>query len=180
MRCSDVIQELAAPSGDLDRGELRRHLTSCPDCAAWKANAERLDRAWAATRPAEPGDSDFEQVWARVIQAEATAPAPTPRQRTLPLWGVMAAGLALAAAVLLALFPINGPKDGVAPGISQVATTSPVEPIIEVEAGQVLFIHVNGDQVAIVRRDRPGDEEMAVASADVAADFELWVRSGAL
>ncbi|MEO6809274.1 MAG: hypothetical protein ABI353_09215 [Isosphaeraceae bacterium] len=180
MQCSDVTRELAAPTGDLAPIELQQHLANCPDCAAWNAKARRLDRLWAATRPAEPCDADFDRVWAHVTQSEAAPQAQRAGPRFLPLWGVMAAGLALAAAVLLALVPMTGPKAGVEPGIPRVATTQTVEPVIEVEAGQVLFIHVNGDHVAIVRRARPEDEEMAVASADVAADFELWVRSGAL
>lgn len=178
--CADVIRELAAPTGALDAGELGRHLRSCPACAARNAKAERFDRLWAAFRPAEPGDADFDRVWVHVTRASAAPRAQRVRPRCLPPRAVMAVGLALAAAVLLALFFLTGPKQGGGPGTSRVATARANEPVIEVEAGQVLVIHVNGDDVTLVRRARAEDEDMAIASAEVAADFELWVRSGAL
>src|SRR5438132_13811405 len=101
MRCVDVRRELAAPTGALAVSEVDGHLDACPRCRSWAAQAEQLDQLWEATRPEAPPGS-FETTWARVCEThESKAPVEVPSRRR---WVWAAAGLAQAAAVLLAAF----------------------------------------------------------------------------
>src|SRR4051794_26183709 len=101
MRCSEVTRELSAPDGGTETADLERHLSACPDCSAWADRSAGLDRIWAATRPAEPPPAAFDALWARVSEAADAEPA---RPIRFPLWGVTVAGLAAAAALLVACF----------------------------------------------------------------------------
>ncbi len=68
MTCHDVVQLVEAiAAGDLEVSEeVRRHVESCPHCAAALASARRLDAALAAwPQPAAP-DAFAEAVVARV------------------------------------------------------------------------------------------------------------------
>jgi hypothetical protein len=69
MRCDEVVRELATPTGNWDQSALAEHLAGCPACADWARRAERLDRLWDATRPAEPSPEAWDTVWANIAQA---------------------------------------------------------------------------------------------------------------
>src|SRR5262245_40663680 len=106
MNCREVARELAAPSAGADLAELQGHLATCPRCAGAAEAARRLDRVWAATRPAEPSATAWDRLWAKVAAA-AEAPATISLAEALPSrrrWLGPAVGLALiaqAAAVVL-------------------------------------------------------------------------------
>jgi hypothetical protein len=183
MNCPDIIRELSAPTDRLDPTDLDRHLAACPRCSAWAARSARLDRIWAATRPAEPSPAAFDTVWAQVV-----ADAETPESvRTLrfpsPIWGVALVGLAAAAALLVAILPpIGGTEVGPAPAVAQV------EPI-QVEPGQVLFIHLRDDGAKVAYQSRPkaayrvvvaANDEAEVVAADSDPTGELLFRAGGL
>ncbi len=130
MRCEEVERELAAPTPGCDRAAMADHLAVCPSCAAWAQDAERLDRLWEATRPAEPSPEAWDAVWSGISAAldrRSLAAVPPPlsqpalglaepggiREHTWPRprtagrrWGVGAMaliGLAQAAAILIAI-----------------------------------------------------------------------------
>lgn len=152
MRCQDFERELAAPTG----APLGSHRAVCPRCDALAAHAEAFDRLWAATAPDAPSLGSFDRVWAAVEATEAVAlPA---RGRTHRAWWAVP-GLAAAAALLLALIPRGRPVPAEAP------TARPVEVAnIDVEAGQVLKIHLLDDGVVEVVH-RP--------TVESTTDFEL-------
>ena len=77
MRCEEVERELAAPTPGCDRVAMADHLADCPSCAAWAQSAERLDRLWEATRPAEPSAEAWDSVWSG-ISAALDRPSATP------------------------------------------------------------------------------------------------------
>ncbi len=77
MRCEEVERELAAPTPGRDRAAMADHLAVCPSCAAWAQDAERLDRLWEATRPAEPSAEAWDSVWSG-ISAALDRPSATP------------------------------------------------------------------------------------------------------
>ncbi|MHB1560985.1 MAG: hypothetical protein ACYC61_26320 [Isosphaeraceae bacterium] len=77
MRCEEVERELAAPTTGCDRAAMADHLAVCPSCAAWAQDAERLDRLWEATRPAEPSAEAWDTVWSG-ISAALDRPGVTP------------------------------------------------------------------------------------------------------
>jgi hypothetical protein len=168
MRCADVTRELAAPTGGLDPAELERHLTGCRRCSAWADRARKLDRIWEATRPAEPPESAFDAVWARVSQ-DAEAPArPAPARRRMA-WGLAITGLAAAAAALLACLPlIQHPPE---------APKLPTPPVAvghyEVEPGEVLVIHLREKGIEF----DPRHAEPISNTVTVAADLDLWVKA---
>ena len=67
--CREVRQELAvARGGALRRGHLRRHLNVCPDCAAFREDADRQRRRVAAVLPVLPAlglkERVLEAAWA--------------------------------------------------------------------------------------------------------------------
>jgi hypothetical protein len=159
MRCRDVTRELAAPSGAIDSDALARHLAACPDCAAWSDRAERFDRLWEATRPAEPSAEAVDAMWARLCHALDEAPAlPSAHPASVRArwsWAIALVGLAQAAAVLLAVwlaaFP-RTPEIAKAPEPSQSAPAEIAladEPI-DIEAGQVVFIRIEDGKGSVV------------------------------
>jgi len=48
---------------------MAEHLAACSACAEWARRAERLDRLWEATCPAEPSPAAWDAVWANIAQA---------------------------------------------------------------------------------------------------------------
>ncbi len=74
MRCKEVINELAAPTGELDSAALSAHLSKCGACADWAKQAARFDRLWEATRPAEPAAETWDAMWARIADHVDSAP----------------------------------------------------------------------------------------------------------
>lgn len=111
MRCADVIHELAAPTGNLERAILAEHLDHCSSCARWAERNVRLDQVWAATRAPELSAAAWDRIWANVSasldQPQVTAPAPfAPVILPRPLWRRSAVAvfvLAQAAAILVGL-----------------------------------------------------------------------------
>jgi anti-sigma factor RsiW len=90
---------------------VRDHLAACPDCAAWFARQERLERAVAdhlAAGQETPG------LWDRVLARAGVTARPAPRRRR---WIALAGALA-AAALLLALWIGNRPD---VPGLAEGA-----------------------------------------------------------
>ena len=108
--CDQVTHELAVPTGALDQAVIDQHLAGCPSCASQHAQLRRLDRVWQATRPVEPGEAHWQQLWSQVGNpglclrpgsASFNALSPSPgRQRWGAIWAF--AAVAQAAAVLLA------------------------------------------------------------------------------
>ncbi len=125
MRCEEVERELAAPSPGRDRGVMADHLAACPACSAWARDADRLDRLWEATRPAEPSAEAWDAVWSGISAAldgpSAAVAGPQavpafaepgdradtrPRSRPARRWrlgAIALVGLAQAAAILIAI-----------------------------------------------------------------------------
>src|SRR4051812_27114103 len=82
MRCDEVTRELATPSDRRDDQALAEHLTHCEKCADWADRAEKLDRLWDATRPADPGPEAWASVWGAVNSALDAAAASQKAGRT--------------------------------------------------------------------------------------------------
>jgi hypothetical protein len=189
MRCVEVIRELAVPGGHLDPADLARHLASCPSCAAKAEGFERLNRAWEATRPAEPPASAFDALWARVSRA-ADAPAARPAIVAMPrrpAWRLALLGLAAAAALLLAMptLPWFGRYDRHATaatlseltGWKQGDTIAVLDKDHEVEEGRTLVLCLNlDDQLkdVMVADFRADLEEGPSDAVTVASNYELF------
>jgi len=115
MRCVDVIQELAVPTGRLSSTELAEHVAACPRCATESARAAQLDRLWEASRPAEPTSDHWESLWAEVahridrndLAPEEFVPRPQWKVYSSPMFrrhaAVVSIILAQAAAVWIAV-----------------------------------------------------------------------------
>jgi hypothetical protein len=98
MRCEQILRHLATPTDRIDSATVDAHLASCPACAMWSDQADRLNRALELTRPGDPAAA-FDALWGRVLTA-VDAPAPAPlsvRSRSLRVGFIVAR----AAAVLL-------------------------------------------------------------------------------
>ena len=161
MRCDDVTRELASPTGAVSPADLAAHLASCPGCAEWSRRSARLDRAWEATRPAEPSPERLDALWlaaSAAIEAGALAspilrlegrPAPRTRRR----WAIGAAviGLAQAAAILVAALLPERP-DANKPAPELIARNLPASPKA-VARSAPSSITVDVDQLAVVRID---------------------------
>ena len=152
MRCRDVTRSLSAPTGTAG-AEIADHLAACPRCASWAEQAARLDRAWAATRPAEPAASDFDAAWtaARRVVDEPRPIAIPIRTRRVILIGL--AGLAQAAALVVAVWipwRDRGPEAVNPP--DPIASIAPPDPApvqaemsrVDLAEGQISIIHLNG------------------------------------
>jgi hypothetical protein len=130
MRCDEVIRELAVPTAGRDDLAMAQHIARCESCARWADRAEKLDRLWDATRPADPSPQAWDALWssvtAKLDQAAALCgngsqpthssdsmskhlsfPSSAPSQGPTRPWGTLGAmgviGLAQAAALLLAI-----------------------------------------------------------------------------
>jgi hypothetical protein len=66
MLCDDVIRKLTESDGWRDEPALAEHLAGCSACAEWLDRAQRLEKLWDATRPAEPLPQTWDVVWSSV------------------------------------------------------------------------------------------------------------------
>jgi len=174
MLCDDVIRKLAEAGNQPDEPSLAEHLAGCRACAEWLDHAQRFEKLWDATRPAEPSPQAWDALWSTIsahldqpIAAErnghglhlAEFPGTMPERPKPPVpalspsrtrrWRSLAAvamvGLAQAAALLLAI------------GLSwQVpvkelnALPALVEAKVEVGEGQMVLIRSEGSKVDVV------------------------------
>jgi hypothetical protein len=176
MLCDDVIRKLTESDGWRDEAALAEHLAGCSACAEWLDRAQRLEKLWDTTRPAEPLPQTWDVVWSSVNahldqpnaverngsglhladfpralpeRRESSEPAFAP-SRTRRWRGLAAAGmigLAQAAALLLAV------------GVSwHVPVKAPeawpglpeAKADVEVGEGQVVVIRSEGPKVDVV------------------------------
>jgi len=66
MLCDDVIRKLTEAGSPPDEPALAEHLAGCSDCAAWLDRAQRFEKLWDATRPAEPSPHAWDALWSTV------------------------------------------------------------------------------------------------------------------
>jgi hypothetical protein len=178
MRCDDVTRELACPGDSRDDRALVEHLAHCRACADWADRAAKLDRLWETTRPADPGPAAWGSLWTSVNAALDAAPVrekagrpwlaratervgdqPAPKDgRYWPgLTMVATLALAQAAAILLAVgfawHRPEGPVDvqGTDPArlVEGQGAAPALEPVIDVEGGQVPYIRSDGPTVTV-------------------------------
>jgi hypothetical protein len=164
MRCEDVIHELAAPTGDLERALLSDHLGNCPSCARWAERNARLDQIWDATRAPELSAAAWDRIWANVSksldQPVVTVPAPSapvlPRPWRRSTVAVFA--LAQAAAILAGLglawhqAPSSPPPRPQAP--SMAIATAPVVPDPDlVAAGEISVFNLPATGTSVISLD---------------------------
>jgi hypothetical protein len=164
MNCDAIRRELAVPNGSIPGADLAQHLAACGPCAAHAESLERLDDAWAATRPAVPGPLTWEGMWARVQDAPAPAPA-AGHSRVAALWAC--AAMAQAAAVLLAFWVFfrqsPAPSAGPAPAPALAAASQPVQVEYELDQGQTLFLVLDARGGTVVVKPRFVSTEELVA-----------------
>jgi hypothetical protein len=145
MRCRDVIRALAVPTDGLDRAELAQHVATCPRCGRWSARAERFDRLWAATRPAEPSAAAWDAVWSGVCEAlDEPKVIPVPASAwSRRRWAIAIVGLAQAAAILVAItLVLHQARPKPAPDRPIQIAQSPPQPI-EIEEGEPVIISLS-------------------------------------
>ena len=193
MKCHDVLEELAVPSGLVNRVAIDVHLRTCPTCAARAIGFERLDHAWQATRPAEPRPDVFQQLWSRVEDQEQRSlrTSPGPRSNTIRgrlrmsrhfLTGIsLRTPLAAAALILIAvslswLSLTNGSHSLIRPSANS-GPVAFVEPV-DIDPGQTVLISLKGNAIDVV--DLLLDEESLESRIDlnltgetVASNFDL-------
>ena len=178
MRCDEVIRELATPSDCRDDQALAVHLAHCKPCADWANRAEKLDRLWDMTRPADPGSEAWGTLWTSV---NAAIDSPDSKQALRPwrvqgpkratgetthrsskdarFWrGLAVVGtivLAQAAAIILVFgvawhHPAEPDRVPVAPpGFGLMpGTVANLESVIDVEDGQVVYIRSEGSSIS--------------------------------
>jgi hypothetical protein len=174
MLCDDVIRKLAEAGNRPDEPKLAEHLAGCSACAEWLDRAQRFEKLWDATRPAEPSPQAWDALWSRVsahldqpITAESNghglhlaefprampdrpeSPEPAVSPARTGRWRSLAAfgmvGLAQAAAVLLAI------------GLSWYAPVKVLDALpalaeakVEVGEGQVVVIRSDGSKADVV------------------------------
>ncbi len=177
MRCEDVTRELAAPSGRIKPDALAGHLASCPACAGWSSRADRLDRVWAATRPADPSPDSLDALWAR---ASAALDAPAPLRLVGPDavrarsrarnrgrgWaiGVLALGMAQAAALMVITLNLIDRPDGPGPAIVAGPKASAVPSRVTAEVYQTLVVRF--DEAGSPRVERLDETPVGYTLAD--------------
>ncbi len=151
MRCEDLTRELATPTGSSTPAERAGHLAACPGCAEWARRADRLDRAWDATRAPEPGPEALDALWARA-SAALDAPAtlrlvPVGADARRRRWARGALSAAAAAAVLIA---VAVPAwRGVAPGPEVAQVPRPIPASRPVLAPHK--VTADDDQIVVLR-----------------------------
>ena len=130
-----------------------------------------LDRVWAATRPSELSEDEFDRIWADIQQSYD-------RPSVLPMivspraeWSKQALrwvpfGLANAAAILLAAWVLNRPVVDLRPLVAQQPNPpTSASTKFDLEPYETLVIHIDGDVVRD-RRDK-ADENVSFAFNDV-------------
>lgn len=134
IRCADVTQELAAPSGRFRPELLDGHLDDCAACSTFARHAKRLDDLWASSRPTVPAEA-FGAIWSAIERDAATeqrgrkavlpmaSPASRPNHwRRGAIAGLLLAQAAAVAAILLTIAHQPGDVAGPGPGGDFVAT----------------------------------------------------------
>lgn len=206
MRCSEVTRALSTPTADLDWALVAGHLAACDRCAAFAEQAARLDRAFAATRPAPPAPGQWDALWAGVMgglelesgrdHAEILPMAPAGlggRGSSRTAWRraglVLAFGLAQAAAVLVAFrlpdpLPPAGDSDlaFAPPAAVAVAAAEPADPAEPVADDMIV---IEPGQFVAIRGSEEGLAVVELAQRDgldqVGGDFDLlgWAEAHA-
>ena len=153
----------------MDRTRIDRNLTEPDD------PTPALDRAWAATRPAELRADDFDRIWAEVQRAYDARPAilamprPARSRRAIAL---AAMGLAQAAAVLVAVWVLNRPA-AVDQPVVRVDPPVPKAPVVvarqEVEADETLILHLDDGRVTELRQPASPAASDSLALLDLPA-----------
>lgn len=174
MMCDEVIRKLTEPGTQPDEPALAEHLAGCSACAEWLDRAQKLEKLWDATRPAEPSPQAWDVLWStvsahldppiaiernghgvhltqfsRAMPERRESPEPALSPARARRWRNLAAfgmvGLAQAAALLLAI------------GLSwhvpvKVPDTLPAlaEVNVEVGEGQKVVIRSEGSKVEVV------------------------------
>jgi hypothetical protein len=135
----------------MNAAELARHVASCPQCTRQAEAAQRFERIWEASRPAEPGPDAWKRIWAEVTRANGPIVLAMPPQRQRRRWLIPVLGLTImaqAAAVLVAvglLFTRSGFGTGpnrVVSGHTPVHTQAVVE--FNLDTGQTLILKLEG------------------------------------
>lgn len=151
---------LFAPGSETDRAALNAHLAACPECASQAGRDAALTRVWEATRPADPGEAAWESVWSRVsagLDRGARRPECLPfadppaavrwrRQATSVFVAAQAAALLGAVALWGAHRPAAPPAD--------LAARFRVAVGVEIEPGEVVLIHLEGETARAVTMSR--------------------------
>jgi hypothetical protein len=174
MLCDDVIRKLTESGGRRDEPALAEHLAGCTACAEWLDRAQRLEKLWDATRPAEPSPQAWNVLWSslnehldrpivverngdglhlaefrRAMPERPKSPEPAFSSSRSRRWRGLAAagmvGLAQAAALMLAI-GLSWHVPVKAPD----ALPSLPEAKVEVGEGQVVLIRSVGSKVDVV------------------------------
>jgi hypothetical protein len=151
MRCAEVTRELAAPTTGAEPADLAQHLASCAGCATYAEAARRLDRVWAATRPALPPADRWETLWANVAMADAaTIPFPhrSPRRRWVA--PVVTFALISQAAALLVAFGMLLRRDATGSSSAPEAINVVQEFDFVLKADQTLFLKLDEEGGRVV------------------------------
>ena len=124
--------------------------------------ADRLDRLWEATRPADPSPEALDALWAEA-RARLDAPMTLPARRLQR--GVWVGGLAAAAAVLLivSLTPRR-------PDHAAMPNPAPAPSRVTVEVGQSVVFRI-GDDGPKVERHEEEDPAALLLAGTTSHDF---------
>ena len=148
-----------------------------------------LDRAWAATRPADLTDESFDQIWANVQDAHDYPSVASPRQPLIRhqfAWVLIPASLAAAAAIFVAAFVVARPvgRDGDGAIVAQHSAKPVAESVVvstpyDLEPHETLVIEIDGNTVRDHRLEP--DAKTALALNDIPAnsstDILNWMES---
>ena len=111
-----------------------------------------LDRAWAATRPAELSDREFDAIWTEVRRA-SDGPATlafTPPRPSIGARRLVGLGLASAAALLVALVLNRPARDPEPPLVVSIPATSVPSPKVEdlkIDVDEMVIVEIAGTHV---------------------------------
>jgi hypothetical protein len=172
---------------------MQAHLDSCPSCAREAEQSDRFDRLWAASRPTDPGDAAWDQLWHRVTSgAERAAEFPEAVRfarapgRARRWWTVAAvAAAAQAAALLIACVLViqlrRTPVESHPP--TTAAAAAPTYDF-EIEVGQTLILELNDSDNHVVCKPRLSDTsalvyfDETVEPVSVADNWDLRLLNG--
>ncbi len=173
IQCADLPQ---APANPADDAALVDHLAACPPCASQARFDAALRRLWNASAPVEPSAATWDTLWSRVSDrlddADTVAPDTGRRPQAitadLPVasWRLHArtAFLVAQAAAILVAFTLWGShrlKPEAPVQVANTVTTPAIEAPrpatprlavvnVEIEAGEVVMIHLTGSKVRAV------------------------------
>jgi hypothetical protein len=168
MRCDAYREEFlqALYAREPARGDVREHIATCSECAAWSARQGALDAMLSREAAIEPGLGFDTRFFARLSQERANA-ANTPKrwlsrsaQRRALLWF---APVALAGAAALAVFVRQPPAADPAPSedialmrdLELVEDLPVVQRLDEIEAFETLAQVDTADLDAVQREGKP-------------------------